>query len=156
MTALRTLVSKFRVSAAYNTPGINNNKYNQYGADFREVPLKNNPIKINCTFNNFSLSQKSRNIFKNILTAIVSISFIWLIYYLANYEKTIQNKRVSIPEKIRNEVWNRDGGKCVECGSVNNLEFDHIIPHSKGGADTYRNLQLLCQKCNRSKSNKIG
>lgn len=37
-----------------------------------------------------------------------------------------------------------------------NLEFDHIIPHSKGGANTYRNIQLLCEPCNRSKSAKIG
>ena len=53
-------------------------------------------------------------------------------------------------------VWRRDEGKCVECGSNENLEFDHIIPHSKGGANTYRNIQLLCEYCNRSKSAKIG
>ena len=65
-------------------------------------------------------------------------------------------KRKSIPQSVKDKVWNRDGGKCVECGSNENLEFDHIIPHSKGGADTYRNLQLLCEPCNRSKSAKIG
>jgi hypothetical protein len=65
-------------------------------------------------------------------------------------------KRRSIPQGIKNKVWNRDGGKCVECGSNENLEFDHIIPVSKGGANTYRNIQLLCEPCNRTKSAKIG
>ncbi|MDP7608695.1 MAG: HNH endonuclease [Candidatus Marinimicrobia bacterium] len=31
-----------------------------------------------------------------------------------------------------------------------------MVPVSKGGANTYRNLQLLCEFCNRLKSNKIG
>lgn len=61
-----------------------------------------------------------------------------------------------IPQDVMDKVWNRDGGECVECGSNENLEFDHIIPFSKGGANTYRNIQLLCEKCNRSKSDKIG
>ena len=61
-----------------------------------------------------------------------------------------------ITQEVKDKVWNRDGGKCVECGSNENLEFDHIIPHSKGGANTYRNIQLLCEPCNRSKSAKIG
>ncbi len=63
--------------------------------------------------------------------------------------------RQSIPERVRHEVWRRDEGRCVECGSQENLEFDHIIPVSKGGANTARNLQLLCQSCNRAKSDKI-
>ena len=64
--------------------------------------------------------------------------------------------REPIPQEIQDKVWNRDGGKCVKCGSREKLEFDHIIPFSKGGSNTYRNLQLLCEKCNRLKSNKIG
>ena len=68
----------------------------------------------------------------------------------------IEKKRKPIPQNVKDKVWRRDEGKCVSCGSNENLEFDHIIPHSKGGADTYRNLQLLCEPCNRKKSDKIG
>lgn len=67
-----------------------------------------------------------------------------------------QGKREPIPQEIMDQVWNRDGGKCVKCGSQQNLEFDHIIPFSKGGATTYRNLQILCKSCNLDKSNSIG
>ena len=61
-----------------------------------------------------------------------------------------------ISQEVKNLVWNRDGGKCRECESNENLEFDHIIPFSKGGSNTYRNIQLLCEPCNRKKSAKIG
>jgi hypothetical protein len=61
-----------------------------------------------------------------------------------------------ISQDVKDKVWNRDGGVCVECDSNDSLEFDHIIPFSKGGANTYRNIQLLCEKCNREKSAKIG
>lgn len=70
--------------------------------------------------------------------------------------KALKKRSRKISQKVKDLVWNRDGGKCVECGSNENLEFDHIIPHSKGGANTYRNIQLLCEPCNRSKSAKIG
>ncbi len=70
--------------------------------------------------------------------------------------ETPKKRSRRISQKVKDLVWNRDGGECVECGSNENLEFDHIIPHSKGGANTYRNIQLLCEPCNRSKSAKIG
>ena len=67
-----------------------------------------------------------------------------------------KNENRRIPQDVMDRVWKRDEGKCVDCGSNENLEFDHIIPFSKGGSNTYRNLQLLCEHCNRSKSAKIG
>lgn len=75
---------------------------------------------------------------------------------LINKDDYIIKKREPISQDVQDRVWNRDGGKCVKCGSMENLEFDHIIPFSKGGSNTYRNLQLLCQNCNRKKSNNIG
>lgn len=66
------------------------------------------------------------------------------------------NKRPPIPKDVVDTVWNRDGGKCVYCGSNEDLHLDHIIPFSKGGDTSVENLQLLCQKCNLEKSNKIG
>lgn len=66
------------------------------------------------------------------------------------------NKSRRISQKVKDQVWRRDEGGCVECGSKESLEFDHIIPFSKGGANTYRNIQLLCQTCNRIKSDKLG
>jgi 5-methylcytosine-specific restriction endonuclease McrA len=66
-----------------------------------------------------------------------------------------QTRREPISEAVRSEVWRRDGGCCVKCGSNQNLEFDHIIPVSRGGATSVANLQLLCRACNRGKSNKI-
>ena len=56
-----------------------------------------------------------------------------------------------IPDDVKVSVWRRDNARCVKCGSNKNLEFDHIIPVSMGGSSTERNLQLLCERCNREK-----
>jgi 5-methylcytosine-specific restriction endonuclease McrA len=54
-------------------------------------------------------------------------------------------------------VWERDGGKCVRCGSQDNLHFDHILPFSKGGTSMLEsNIQLLCARHNLSKGDRIG
>lgn len=67
---------------------------------------------------------------------------------LAHVEGT---QREPIPESVRLFVWQRDKGQCVKCGSRERLEFDHIIPIIAGGSNTERNIQLLCETCNRSK-----
>ena len=59
--------------------------------------------------------------------------------------------RDPIPDDVKVFVWQRDSGRCVRCGAQENLEFDHIIPLAMGGANTARNLQLLCADCNRAK-----
>ena len=74
----------------------------------------------------------------------------------SEYKNIPEDERMRhIPEDVKEFVWRRDGGKCIECGSKERLEFDHIIPFSKGGSNTARNIQLLCERCNRSKKDKI-
>jgi|SRR3972149_2792411 len=61
-----------------------------------------------------------------------------------------------IPTEVKKEVWKRDSGKCVLCGSTSNLHFDHELPFSKGGTSlTAKNVRLLCMRHNLGKSAKI-
>jgi hypothetical protein len=69
----------------------------------------------------------------------------------ANSEVRSQALRKPISRSVKLFVWQRDQGRCVECGSQINSEFDHIIPVIKGGSTTGRNLRLLCETCNRRK-----
>lgn len=60
-----------------------------------------------------------------------------------------------IQQSVKNIVWDRCQGKCVQCNSEQYLEFDHIIPFSKGGSNSENNIQILCRRCNLAKSDKI-
>jgi len=60
-----------------------------------------------------------------------------------------------IPQKIKDIVFKRDGGRCSfvgnngrRCGSAWNLQYDHIVPFGKGGDNSPENLRLLCGKHN--------
>ena len=75
------------------------------------------------------------------------------IYGTPNKRKETRTRHISA--QVKREVWQRDYGKCVECGSKERLEYGHIIPFSKGGSNTARNIQLLCEDCNRKKYDKI-
>jgi 5-methylcytosine-specific restriction endonuclease McrA len=73
----------------------------------------------------------------------------------AEFDKKSNSNRQAIPTNVRREVWRRDEGKCVKCASRKNLEYDHIIPVIEGGSNTARNIELLCESCNRAKSDSI-
>ena len=59
--------------------------------------------------------------------------------------------RGAIPDDLKQLVWHRDSGRCRNCGKQHELQYDHIIPLSMGGATTAENLQILCGPCNRRK-----
>ncbi|WP_405161383.1 TerD family protein [Nocardia sp. NBC_01499] len=61
----------------------------------------------------------------------------------------------SIPPDVKAAVWQRDGGQCCQCGDTHYLEFDHVIPLSRGGATSVGNLQILCRRCNLEKGARI-
>lgn len=63
----------------------------------------------------------------------------------------IQARRGPIPRELREQVWLRDGGRCVQCGSAFDIQYDHIIPVVRGGATSLENLQILCGRCNQRK-----
>ena len=61
-----------------------------------------------------------------------------------------------VGESLRFEILKRDR-VCQLCGVGRNdavLEVDHIVPRSKGGSNDPDNLQVLCARCNRGKSNR--
>lgn len=72
-----------------------------------------------------------------------------------------KEQRALMTTKLRDFIKARDNFTCCNCkNSTHNepnllLEIDHIIPVSKGGYTVEDNLQTLCWKCNRAKSNKI-
>lgn len=73
----------------------------------------------------------------------------------------VKDQRQLMTKKLREHIKERDNYTCCNCGnSVHTepnllLEIDHIIPVTKGGRTEISNLQTLCWKCNRAKSNKI-
>lgn len=60
-------------------------------------------------------------------------------------------------KEIRN-LYESQNGKCTICGlqfdNCVKYEIDHIMPISKGGNNSIKNIQLLCRACNLIKSNK--
>lgn len=61
---------------------------------------------------------------------------------------------------VREIILKRDDNKCVSCGSTESLQIDHIISVYSAFVNNMSiyelnskdNLQVLCRKCNASKS----
>lgn len=74
-------------------------------------------------------------------------------------EYNTKNQRRLMTKNLREEIMKRDNYTCQICGKYMpdevGLHIDHIIPVSKGGKTVKSNLQVLCSKCNGSKSNKV-
>lgn len=54
----------------------------------------------------------------------------------------------------RKNILKRDGNRCQYCGTHDDLTIDHVIPRSRGGADTWENLVTACHRCNHRKGNR--
>lgn len=79
-------------------------------------------------------------------------------FYSREVWKSIERvERAKVSKELRQEIFERDGYTCVNCGSTEkeSLEIDHIMPISKGGKTEPSNLQTLCRNCNIRKGNDI-
>lgn len=69
-----------------------------------------------------------------------------------------KDQRKLMTKELKDQIKKRDNYTCKVCGKYMpdevGLHIDHIIPVSKGGKSIPSNLQVLCSKCNGSKSNK--
>jgi len=55
-----------------------------------------------------------------------------------------------LPKEVRHIL----AQPCAECGTVEGITLDHIVPISRGGRHSVGNLQPLCATCNSSKNSK--
>ncbi|MEZ5538276.1 MAG: HNH endonuclease signature motif containing protein [Thiolinea sp.] len=79
--------------------------------------------------------------------------------YVATETKESRKQGRYLPRHIMLKVVRRDNQVCQVCHKHvpdNEIEFDHIIPYSKGGPTTVENIRLLCRTCNRKKSNSLN
>jgi hypothetical protein len=61
-----------------------------------------------------------------------------------------------IPTWVKQFVYKRDKGRCVLCGSTQQIHFDHDLPYSRGGnSATPANVRLLCARHNLQKGPRI-
>jgi hypothetical protein len=76
-------------------------------------------------------------------------------YVLTRQQKSLNIRLFS--DKQKRETYEKQKGICIKCEKkfqIDEMHADHIIPWSKGGKTTSENCQMLCQKCNGTKSNK--
>jgi hypothetical protein len=70
-------------------------------------------------------------------------------------EKRLERRSRGIPQPVKIAVVTRDGGKCRRCGSIQDLQYDRMVPNSRGGSSSdVNNIQLLCGKCSSLRSNR--
>ncbi|MBN1459311.1 MAG: DEAD/DEAH box helicase family protein, partial [Armatimonadetes bacterium] len=54
-------------------------------------------------------------------------------------------------EEVKAQVKERDGKRCLCCGSRVRLAIDHIVPRYYGSGNLLNDLQTLCKVCNEAK-----
>lgn len=73
--------------------------------------------------------------------------------------KKLRSITRNIPQSVKFKVFRRDNQVCQKCGKNTGFEeinFDHIIPWSKGGSSDESNIRLLCETCNKKRGNKYA
>ena len=69
--------------------------------------------------------------------------------------KKVKDTKRNFSDNVKRDAWVEAKFKCEECDkslTLNESQADHLLPHSKGGKTEAKNLQILCEECNESKS----
>ena len=70
-----------------------------------------------------------------------------------NWTQAKNGPRLKLDAEAYRELWwkvlKRDGWRCQQCGSMENLQVHHIRWRSQLGGDTEENLMTLCEGCHR-------
>jgi len=75
--------------------------------------------------------------------------------FVMNKLKELKSGAITMSGTIRE--WQREQElpkECVFCGSMQDLQTDHLIPRARGGTDSADNLVLSCRSCNSSRGDK--
>jgi len=77
-----------------------------------------------------------------------------IFFYVLTRRESLLSIR-AFDNRTRRTVYEQQQGICPHCGQhfeIDQMEADHITPWSKGGKTVAENCQMLCQECNRRKS----
>ncbi len=125
-------VVNFSVNVVLYCSKINGDIYRSKRQTFSEEQIQNLIKKLNDKNGNFYMDR-----------------YVW--------DAICRVERGRVSNKMRFSIYARDGYRCRICGRSDKyayLEIDHIKPIAKGGKSTYDNLQTLCHRCNKEKSDK--
>lgn len=152
-----------RKNKYFNSKSKNNRVYNYELSLGKRMKVEELPQRISLSIRVIYVSPKGRNtdfrekvIYEDKIMEYCTHKITRKKY---EYMEDVQVERGKMNESLRYDVFKRDGFKCCICGATAKegakLHVDHIIPVSKGGKMVMSNLQILCDRCNRGKSNKM-
>lgn len=61
--------------------------------------------------------------------------------------KSKRSKATDIPKNVKDAVWERDGHRCIFCGSSQARSEAHVIPRTAGGLGVEKNIITVCRWC---------
>lgn len=106
------------------------------------------------TYNTESLTRRYQELVQD--EEVESRSTRGIYYYLLSGEERHLNLR-TFDEKHKIIAFNRQQGKCtkcnLQCSTIEQMQADHIVAWSNGGKTIQENCQMLCIRCNNTKSN---
>ena len=117
----------------------------------KNIKLDSLVLVLNQDFNpiNIANAKKAIKLLVKKKAEFISEKVIRLVQYIF-----IPVNRLRNTKPTRRAIHERDGYKCVYCGSTRQLTIDHLIPSSRGGDNSWKNLVSCCSQCNTKKGNR--